>query len=81
MEYDFLFDETRNLLTIGYNMGTRGGNSSYYDLLASEARLCSFVAIAKGNCRRRAGLLWGGCSPARAENRSSCHGAVRCSST
>ena len=48
MEYDFLFDETRKLLTIGYNVGTRRADSSYYDLLASEARLCSFVAIAQG---------------------------------
>ena len=48
MEYDFLFDKTCNLLTIGYNVGTRRADSSYYDLLASEARLCSFVAIAQG---------------------------------
>ncbi len=48
MEYDFLFDTTRHLLTIGYNVGERRRDSSYYDLLASEARLCSFVAIAQG---------------------------------
>ena len=48
MEYDFLFDKTRHLLTIGYNVGERRADSSYYDLLASEARLCSFVAIAQG---------------------------------
>jgi cellobiose phosphorylase len=48
MEYDFLFDETCHLLTIGYNVGERRRDSSYYDLLASEARLCSFVAIAQG---------------------------------
>mgnify|MGYP003693885243 CR=1 FL=1 len=33
---------------IGYNVGERRRDSSYYDLLASEARLCSFVAIAQG---------------------------------
>lgn len=48
MEYDFLFDKARHLLTIGYNVGERRADSSYYDLLASEARLCSFVAIAQG---------------------------------
>jgi cellobiose phosphorylase len=48
MEYDFLFDETCHLLTIGYNVGERRRDSSYYDMLASEARLCSFVAIAQG---------------------------------
>ena len=48
MEYDFLFDETRHLLAIGYNVGERRRDSSYYDLLASEARFSSFVAIAQG---------------------------------
>ena len=48
MEYDFLFDKARHLLAIGYNVGERRRDSSYYDLLASEARLCSFVAIAQG---------------------------------
>ncbi len=48
MEYDFLFDKARNLLAIGYNASERRRDASYYDLLASEARLCSFVAIAQG---------------------------------
>ena len=48
MEYDFLYDKPRHLLTIGYNVGERRQDSSYYDILASEARLCSFVAIAQG---------------------------------
>src|SRR5258708_3502049 len=48
MEYDFLFDKPRNLLAIGYNASERRRDASYYDLLASEARLCSFVAIAQG---------------------------------
>ena len=48
MEYGFLFDQARQLLTIGYNVAERRRDTSYYDLLASEARLCSFVAIAQG---------------------------------
>ncbi len=48
MEYEFLFDKVRQLLSIGYNVGERRRDSSCYDLLASEARLCSFVAIAQG---------------------------------
>jgi cellobiose phosphorylase len=48
MEYDFLYDKARHLLAIGYNVGERRRDASYYDLLASEARLCSFVAIAQG---------------------------------
>ncbi|MGD9983882.1 MAG: glucoamylase family protein [Porticoccaceae bacterium] len=48
LDYDFLFDKARNLLTIGYNVDERRLDSGYYDLLASEARLCCFVAIAQG---------------------------------
>jgi len=48
VEYDFLYDEARHLMTIGYNVSERRRDSSYYDLLASEARLASFVAIAQG---------------------------------
>ena len=48
MEYDFLFDKECHLLTIGYNVGEHRRDTGYYDLLASEARLCSFVAIAQG---------------------------------
>ncbi|MEI6413094.1 MAG: glucoamylase family protein [Pseudomonadota bacterium] len=48
MDYGFLYDESRHLLAIGYNVADRRRDASYYDLLASEARLCSFVAIAQG---------------------------------
>jgi cellobiose phosphorylase len=48
IDYGFLYDRQRNLLTIGYNLDQRGRDPSFYDLLASEARLCSFVGIAQG---------------------------------
>ena len=48
MEYGFLFNPAQRQLSIGYNVGRRRLDSSYYDLLASEARLCNFVAIAQG---------------------------------
>ncbi|MBL0143011.1 MAG: cyclic beta 1-2 glucan synthetase [Betaproteobacteria bacterium] len=48
MEYDFLFDSDRKLLSIGYNVAEDRRDSSFYDLLASEARAASFVAIAQG---------------------------------
>ena len=48
VEYDFLYDKGRHLLTIGYNVSERRRDSGHYDLLASEARLCTFVAIAQG---------------------------------
>ena len=48
MDYRFLYDSARDLLSIGYNVDERRLDDSYYDLLASEARLASFVAIAQG---------------------------------
>ena len=48
MEYDFLYDKARHLMAIGYNVSERRLDSSYYDLLASEARFPTFVAIAQG---------------------------------
>ncbi|MEI8027486.1 MAG: glucoamylase family protein [Pseudomonadota bacterium] len=48
VEYDFLYDKSRNLLAIGYNVTERRRDDGFYDLLASEARLCSFVGIAQG---------------------------------
>ncbi len=48
LDYDFLFDEAQALLAIGYNVDERRRDESYYDLLASEARLGCFVAIAQG---------------------------------
>jgi cellobiose phosphorylase len=48
VDYEFLYDRARHLLTIGYNLAEHRLDASYYDLLASEARLASFVAIAQG---------------------------------
>jgi len=48
MEYEFLYDSSRHLLAIGYNVDEFRRDNSFYDLLASEARLSSFVAIAQG---------------------------------
>ncbi len=49
MDFTFLFDPTRKLLSIGYRMTENSLDPSCYDLLASEARLASFIAIAKGD--------------------------------
>ena len=48
MEFDFLYDRAYDLLTIGYSAAERRADPSCYDLLASEARLTSFVGIAMG---------------------------------
>ncbi len=49
MEFGFLFDPTRKLFSIGYRVADNSLDPSCYDLLASEARLASFIAIAKGD--------------------------------
>ena len=52
MGFRFLYDPQRRILSIGFRLADAEGpgrlDPSYYDLLASEARLASFVAIARG---------------------------------
>jgi len=49
MDFRFLFHERRQVFHIGYNASTEQLDPSYYDLLASEARIASLIAIAKGD--------------------------------
>ncbi|SNT21300.1 Putative glucoamylase [Granulicella rosea] len=49
MEYGFLLLEKRMLLSIGYDGPTGVLHDACYDLLASEARIASFLAVAKGD--------------------------------
>jgi cyclic beta-1,2-glucan glucanotransferase len=53
MRFDFLLDPARRLLSIGYRPADGTLDPSCYDLLASEARLASFVAIAKNEVPAR----------------------------
>lgn len=48
IEYDFLYDKAQNLLSIGYNLDEHKRDNSFYDLLASEARIATFTGIAQG---------------------------------
>ena len=48
MDFTLLYDSSRELFSIGYNVSQHRLDSSCYDLLASEARLASYVAIALG---------------------------------
>lgn len=48
IDYGFLYDKDRHVLNIGYHIAERRLDVGFYDLLASEARLTSFVAIAQG---------------------------------
>jgi cyclic beta-1,2-glucan synthetase len=49
MDFGLLYDSTRDLFAIGYNGSERRLDTSFYDLLASEARLASYVVVAQGN--------------------------------
>jgi len=49
MDFRFLFNERRQVFHIGYNASAEGLDPSYYDLLASEARIASLIAISKGD--------------------------------
>ncbi len=53
MEFAFLFDPTRMLFSIGYRAADGSLDTGRYDLLASEARVLSFIAIAKGDVPMR----------------------------
>ncbi|HEY7499928.1 MAG TPA: glucoamylase family protein [Vicinamibacterales bacterium] len=47
-EFGFLFNAERQLFSIGFSVTDGRLDNSYYDILASEARLASFMAIATG---------------------------------
>ncbi|HZO42024.1 MAG TPA: glucoamylase family protein [Methylomirabilota bacterium] len=49
MDFEFLFDRPRQLFSIGYRVADGSLDEGRYDLLASEARLTSFFAIARGD--------------------------------
>lgn len=49
MDFSLLFDVSTKLFNIGYNVTADRIDPHHYDLLASEARLASFFAIAKGD--------------------------------
>jgi cellobiose phosphorylase len=54
-----LFDNRKKLFHIGYHVSMQKPDRGHYDLLASEARLSSFLAIAKGDVPKRHWLSLG----------------------
>ncbi len=48
LQFDFLYDKSQRLLSIGYNVADHRRDNGYYDLLASESRLTVFLGIAQG---------------------------------
>ncbi len=49
MDFDFLVDKDRQLLSIGYEVASGTLHKATYDMLASEARIAAFISIAKGD--------------------------------
>jgi len=79
MDFSFLFDKARNLFAIGFNVTEGRRDLSFYDLLASEARLAVTSPSRRGRCRRSIGSPLAGYSSLPAANRSWFRGADRCS--
>ena len=49
MDFAFLLDQRRKLLSIGYDVENKKVHAACYDLLASEARIAAFISVAKGD--------------------------------
>jgi cyclic beta-1,2-glucan synthetase len=85
MNFRFLYDPQRRILSIGYRLADAGGpgrlDPSFYDLLASEARLASFIAIAKGDVPETHWFHLGRLITSVDGTPTLCRGARRCSST
>ncbi len=54
MDFRFLYQARKKVLSVGYNVAEKRLEESSYDLLASESRIASFVAIAKGDVAQEA---------------------------
>ena len=54
MDFSFLYDRRRMALSVGYDVAKISKEAACYDLLASEARIAGFVAIAKGDIPQEA---------------------------
>ena len=54
MDFRFLYEPRKKALSVGFDLATGSIRTSYYDLLASEARIAVFVAIAKGDIPQEA---------------------------
>jgi cyclic beta-1,2-glucan synthetase len=53
MDFKMLYNAQRHLFSIGYNLAAGRLDNAHYDLLASEASLTSFLAVARGDVPRK----------------------------
>jgi cyclic beta-1,2-glucan synthetase len=54
MDFRFLYNQRRHALSIGFDLSAARVEPGCYDLLASESRLATFIAIAKGDIPQQA---------------------------
>ncbi len=59
MDFSFLYVPKRKALTVGFDTEKEKASVSCYDMLATEARLAAFVAIAKGDAPQEVWLQLG----------------------
>jgi cyclic beta-1,2-glucan synthetase len=59
IDYEFLYDKSKQLLSIGYSVENQRMDPGFYDLLASESRLSAFVAIAQGKLPQASWFAFG----------------------
>ena len=82
MDFGLLYDKDLRLFHIGYNVTADRLDSHHYDLLASEARLASLFAIAKGDAPVEHWFHLGRATTVDRARIAACsRGAARCSST
>ena len=81
MDFSLLYDRESRLFHIGYNVSSDRIDPHHYDLLASEARLASYFAIAKRDVPTEHWFFLGRPIPRLQTVSSLFPGAVRCSST
>jgi cyclic beta-1,2-glucan synthetase len=53
MDFRVLYNEQRQIFSVGYNLSVGRQDNAHYDLLASEACLTSFLAVARGEVPRQ----------------------------
>jgi cyclic beta-1,2-glucan synthetase len=59
MDFAFLLDPRRRLLSVGFDVETEQINSACYDLLATESRIAVFTAVAKDDIPQETWFLLG----------------------
>ncbi|MHB1022945.1 MAG: glucoamylase family protein [Acidobacteriaceae bacterium] len=59
MDFSFLLDSRRKLLSIGYSVEKDTLDESCYDLLGSESRIASFLAVSRGDASQETWVLLG----------------------